>query len=126
MHEVQRLDKWLWMARFYKTRPLAVAAIKGGHVQVNGERSKPGRGVHVGDELSIRKGIYTWRIEVTALAGRRGPAAEARTLYHESPQSIQQRETVRLEHKLASPAPAKRPDKQQRRKIVRFINKHEA
>ena len=125
MTDSQRLDKWLWSARFYKTRSLAVEAINGGHVHVNGLRIKPARTIRVGDAIEITKDQYHWRLEVQALARRRGPAEEARQLYIEDADSIQQREAIRAEKKLVSPAPTKRPDKRQRRRIIRFINKHD-
>ena len=125
MSESQRLDKWLWSARFYKTRSLAVEAINGGHVHVNGQRIKPARTIRVGDAIKITKGQYHWRLVVEALVQRRGPATEARQLYFEDTVSIQQREAIRAEYKLMSPVPTKRPDKRQRRRIIRFINKHD-
>ena len=125
MSESQRLDKWLWSARFYKTRSLAVEAINGGHVHVNGQRIKPARTIRVGDAIKITKGQYHWRLVVEVLAQRRGPATEARQLYIEDADSIQQREALRAETRLLSPTPTKRPDKRQRRRIIRFINKHD-
>ncbi len=125
MADSQRLDKWLWSARFYKTRSLAVEAINGGHVHVNGQRIKPAKTIRVGDAIVITKGQYQWRLVVDALAQRRGPATEARQLYIEDADSIQQREAMRAEIRLLSPTPAKRPDKRQRRRIIRFINKHD-
>jgi ribosome-associated heat shock protein Hsp15 len=125
MSDSQRLDKWLWSARFYKTRLLAVEAISGGHVHVNGHHSKPSKVVRVGDEIEITKGPYRWHLVIEALAQRRGPATEARQLYSEQADSMQQREAMRAERKLVAPAPSKRPDKRQRRKIIRFINKYE-
>ena len=125
MADSQRLDKWLWSARLYKTRSLAVEAINGGHVHVNGQRIKPARTIRVGDAIVITKGQYQWRLVVDALAQRRGPATEARQLYIEDADSIQQREAMRAEIRLLSPTPAKRPDKRQRRRIIRFMNKHD-
>ena len=125
MSDSQRLDKWLWSARFYKTRQLAVEAINGGHVHVNHQHVKPSKLVQVGDEIEISKGPYRWHLVIEALAKRRGPATEARQLYSEDVASIQQREAIRAEHKLVTPAPSKRPDKRQRRKIIRFINKYQ-
>ena len=125
MSESQRLDKWLWSARFYKTRILAVEAINGGHVHINGQHSKPSKLVRVGDEIEITKGPYRWQLVIEALAQRRGPAIEARQLYSEQAESMRQREAMRAERKLVAPAPTKRPDKRQRRKITRFINKYE-
>ena len=125
MTESQRLDKWLWSARFYKTRMLAAEAINGGHVHLNGQRIKPARSIRVGDVLEITKGQYHWQLVVQALAQRRGPATEARQLYIEDAASVQQREAIKTERKLVSPTPTKRPDKRQRRRIIRFINKHD-
>jgi len=125
MGDSQRLDKWLWSARFYKTRLLAVEAINGGHVHVNGQHARPSRLVRPGDEIEISKGPYRWHVVIQALAQRRGPATEARQLYSEQAGSMQQREAVRAERKLVTPAPTKRPDKRQRRKIIRFLNKYE-
>ena len=79
----------------------------------------------MGDAIKITKGQYHWRLVVEALAQRRGPATEARQLYSEDTASIQQREAIRAEYKLMSPVPTKRPDKRQRRRIIRFINKHD-
>ena len=125
MRDSQRLDKWLWSARFYKTRLQAVEAINGGHVHVNGQHAKPSKQVRINDEIEISKGLYRWHLVVEALAERRGPASEARQLYSERSESVEQREAVRAERKLVAPAPSKRPDKRQRRKIIRFINKYE-
>jgi ribosome-associated heat shock protein Hsp15 len=125
MADSQRLDKWLWSARFYKTRGLAVEAINGGHVHVNGQRIKPAKTIRIGDIIEITKDQYLWRLEVQALAQRRGPSREAQQLYVEDVDSIQQRAAIRAEKKLLSPAPTKRPDKRQRRRIIRFINKHD-
>ena len=125
MSESQRLDKWLWSARFYKTRSLAVEAINGGHIHVNGQRTKPARTIRVGDAIEITKDQDCWRLVVQALSPRRGPAIEARQLYAEDARSMQQREAKRAETKLMPPAPTKRPDKRQRRRIIRFINKHD-
>ena len=113
-----RLDTRLWAARSSKTRRLASEAINGGHVHLNGQRSKPSHPVRQGDELRIRKGIQTFDIQVSALSNRRGSASEAQTLYIEYAQSQQRRETERLQrrfHKLANPHPTRRPDKRQRR-----------
>ncbi|VAX05690.1 Ribosome-associated heat shock protein implicated in the recycling of the 50S subunit (S4 paralog) [hydrothermal vent metagenome] len=122
-----RLDKWLWSARFYKTRVLAVEAVNGGHVHINGIRVKPSRNVNVGDELQINKGTTTFILQVRALSTRRGPAVQARALYEETEQSLHQREQQAAERKLvaASCGPKKRPDKRARRRIIRFINKNQ-
>lgn len=123
-----RLDKWLWAARFYKTRTLALEAINGGHVQVNGQRVKPARQIQVGDELTIRKPPEQFVISVLQLSERRGPAREAQQLYQEQEQSRQQRELLREQRRLLvlqNPRPARRPDKRQRRRIIRFQNIHD-
>jgi ribosome-associated heat shock protein Hsp15 len=91
-----RLDKWLWAARFYKTRQLAAEAVKGGHVEVNGARAKPARGVKVGDRLRVRKSPFDYDIEVLGLRERRVSASEARCLYEESVESAGKREQLRL------------------------------
>ena len=123
-----RVDKWLWAARFYKTRAMATEAINGGHVQLNGQRIKPSRIVSVGDEISITKAPYTFVIHVKALSSKRGSATIAQGLYEETQASQLQRETLKQQHKLHAannPSPRKRPDKQQRRKIIRFKNINE-
>lgn len=125
MSDSQRLDKWLWSARFYKTRLQAVEAINGGHVHVNGQHAKPSKQVRISDEIEISKGSYRWHLVIEALAQRRGPASAARQLYSEQSESVQQREAIRAERKLNASTQSKRPDKRQRRKIIRFINKYQ-
>ena len=122
-----RLDKWLWAARFYRTRALAVEAINGGHVHVNGLRVKPSRNVNLGDEMRITKGATVFTLVVRAVATKRGPATQARSLYEEDEQSLRLREQQAAERKLlaASSGPKKRPDKRARRRIIRFINKNQ-
>jgi ribosome-associated heat shock protein Hsp15 len=123
-----RIDKWLWAARFFKTRAMATEAINGGHVHVNGQRIKPARSLSIGDEVTITKPPYTFIVEVMDLSEKRGPAAKARLLYQETEQSQIKRETLREQIKLQAanaPAPRRRPDKQQRRKIIRFKNINE-
>jgi len=122
-----RLDKWLWAARFYRTRALAVEAINGGHVHVNGLRVKPSRNVNLGDEMRISKGATVFTLVVKGLSTKRGPATEARSLYEENEQSLRLREQQAAERKLvaASSGPKKRPDKRARRRIIRFINKNQ-
>ncbi|MCW8828001.1 MAG: S4 domain-containing protein [Gammaproteobacteria bacterium] len=122
-----RLDKWLWAARFFKTRALATEAINGGHVHLNGSRPKPSRPLQVGDELVIRKGQEEFRLTVRELSARRGPASVAQLLYEEHEESRQKREALREQRRLeaaAAPQPSRRPDKKGRRKIIRFINKY--
>ena len=126
--DVIRLDKWLWAARFYKTRLLAAEAVNGGHVHINGIRAKPAKLIRPGDELRISKGHDVFTLDVLALAAKRGPAAQAQQLYHEHEQSVRQRQQQAEQRKLQAAqqvAPRKRPDKRSRRKIIRFINKHQ-
>lgn len=123
--EKTRLDKWLWAARFYKTRQLANEAIVGGHVHLNGQRVKPSREVQIDDELKINKTPFTFEVTVKGLSTRRGPAKEAQLLYEESDESIQKRETLAEQRKLDAarfPKSERRPDKRQRRRIIRFKN----
>jgi len=118
-----RIDKWLWAARFFKTRSLASDAVKGGHVELNAVRSKPSKMVQQGDVLRIRRGDDCFVVTVLALAEKRGSAGIAQSLYAESETSIQARETLQQQRKdgaLGSPAPDKRPDKKSRRHIIRF------
>lgn len=119
-----RLDKWLWAARFFKTRALASEAVQGGHVQLNGGRVKPSRALRVGDQLQIRKGSLTFTITVLLLSARRGPATVAATLYQESAASLAARAAAAEARRLAAAtAPERRPDKRARRHIVRFSGK---
>ena len=120
-----RLDKWLWAARFFKTRHLAVEAINGGKVQVNGQRAKPGRGVRPGARLSIHKGIFEWEIEVLGISRQRRPAPEAALLYAEDEASRLRREKLVAERRAAGAAagaPGERPTKRDRRQIQRFTS----
>ena len=124
--EKVRIDKWLWAARFFKTRSLASKAVNGGHVHLNGARVKPSRTVMVGDRLLIRRGVETFVVDILALSSRRGPANVARTLYEETAESLEQRETAREQRRLIrAPAsrPEGRPDKRDRRKIREFLRK---
>lgn len=121
--ERMRLDKWLWAARFFKTRSLATQAIENGRVKLNGERVKPARDVRPGDRLEIRVGEFDWRLAVRALSPQRGPAPVAQALYEEDPESHARRQQQVRERKLAaSPAAAikGRPTKRDRRQIHRF------
>jgi ribosome-associated heat shock protein Hsp15 len=118
-----RADKWLWAARFFKTRSLAMAAINGGKVQLNGARIKPARRLDIGDQLTIRKGPYLFMITVAGLSLQRGPAEVARGLYRESRESLQQRQRVREQQQLQGKPAGRhegRPDKRQRRQIHQF------
>lgn len=124
--ETVRLDKWLWAARFFKTRALATEAINGGHVHLNGSRPKPSRPLKAGDRLNIRRGQDEYEVEVLALAEKRGPASVAQQLYREDEQSRLQRERLAEERRLvaaAEPRPARRPDKKGRRQIIRFTHR---
>ena len=115
-----RLDKWLWAARFFKTRGVATEAVTGGHVHVNGERVKPARDVKVGDRLEIRRGQQRFTVVVTRLADRRGSATAAAELYEETPESIAEREKRRDERRLSKPLGAdlsERPTKRDRRRL---------
>ena len=89
---VARLDKWLWAARFFKTRSLAQQAVAGGRVQLNGDRTKPAHEVKAGDTVVVRVGDWRWEVKVRALSERRGPAEEARQLYDETAESREERE----------------------------------
>lgn len=118
-----RLDKWLWCARFYKTRSMARTAVVGGRVHVNGQRTKAGHGLRVGDRLNISKAGQLFEIEVRALARRRRPAARAQALYAESSASQRRREhetTQRKAAHLSTPVPHGRPDKKDRRALLRY------
>lgn len=120
-----RIDKWLWAARFFKTRSLASQAVDGGKVHCNGERIKPARAVHVGDELSIRQGAFEIKIKVRALSERRGPASEAVLLYEETPESIAARAVLKEQLRVEPSFEHKgRPTKRDRRHITRFTEGH--
>lgn len=119
----QRLDKWLWAARFFKTRGIAVEAINGGKVHVNGQRAKPSRNIHIGDKLEISKPPYTFEIEVAGLEKQRRPAIEAQTLYQETSESQAKRELLREQLKnepLGFRDQKGRPSKRDRRHIIKF------
>jgi ribosome-associated heat shock protein Hsp15 len=118
-----RLDKWLWAARFYKTRSLAAEAIAGGKVQVNGERVKRAKPMQIGDEVRIRQGPYEHQIVVRELSERRGPARDAARLFEEKPESRAAREAMALQLKSLHAAfvPERgRPTKKDRREIERL------
>ncbi|MCQ8102947.1 RNA-binding S4 domain-containing protein [Methylomonas sp. SURF-2] len=120
-----RIDKWLWAARFFKTRALAADAVKGGKVHVNGQRCKPGRDVKPGDIITVSKDQYTWEIQVTDLNKQRRPAQEAATLYREDEASAAKRQRQMELHKqqqafLHPSERERKPNKKQRRQIHRF------
>lgn len=120
-----RLDKWLWAARFFKTRSLATDAINGGHVLVNGVRVKPSREVHINDELKIRHGYDDMVVVVRDLSARRGPAAVAQQLYEETADSLKARIERQEQRRLAPPVQFElggRPTKKNRRRIHRFTD----
>ena len=121
--EQVRLDRWLWAARFFKTRALAQEAIAGGHVHVNGQRSKAARAVRPGDRLEITRGEERFEVSVRALSDRRGPATVARGLYDETESSLAARSAARqLRRDIAgNRPPASRPDKRARRRIIDVI-----
>ena len=120
-----RLDKWLWAARFFKTRSLAAQAIEHGRVKLDGERVKPAREVRVGDRLALRVGEADWEVTVRGLAMQRGPAPVAQTLYEEDPASQARRQAEREARRLAGNPAAElkgRPTKRDRRQIHRFTS----
>jgi len=124
VYERVRLDKWLWAARFFKTRTLAADAVTGGKVHVDGRRVKPAHAVRPGERLRIQRGTEEYLVAVRALSDRRGPAQQAILLYEESAESRQRREQLREQRRLLAADPsssAARPTKQDRRRIVRFI-----
>jgi ribosome-associated heat shock protein Hsp15 len=116
-----RIDKWLWAARFFKTRRLAVEALESGKVMVNGIRVKPARAVAIGNMLDIRVGNHRFEVEVLGLSGRRGPAPEAQQLYRETDASKARRAEIAANLRaLPQPALKGRPTKRDRREIERF------
>lgn len=124
-----RLDKWLWAARFFKTRALAVEAVVGGKVHLNGQRTKPGKEVKVGNHLQIQKGGLEWQIDILVLPTQRRPASEAQGFYAEDEESRRRREAavadlraVRQAKPLQTPS---RPNKRDRRLIHRFKQNHQ-
>ena len=123
---IVRLDKWLWAARFFKTRSLASKAVSGGHVHLNGKRVKPSRLMQGGEQLRIKRGTEVYTVIILALSARRGPAKVAQALYEETEESRTQREEAREQRRLVkAPAsrPEGRPDKRDRRKIRKFLRK---
>ena len=122
-----RIDKWLWAARFFKTRSLATEAVDGGKVELNGERAKPAKAVKPGDEIRLRVGPYEHILIVRALGERRGPASVAQGLYEETPASREAREKLSAQLKMAPAAfvyeEKGRPTKKDRRDLARFIDR---
>lgn len=118
-----RLDKWLWHARFFKTRSLATAAISGGKVHLNAERIKPAHRVRIGDHISLSLHGIVGEFEVLGLPVRRGPAAEAQSHYLETPASAERRARFKEQQRLANvsrPRPDVRPDKRERRQLMKL------
>lgn len=126
MDESIRLDKWLWTARFFKTRRLATEAVGGGKVHLNSHRVKAGKTVRIGDLLSIQLGAYTFEVKVLGVNEKRRPASEARLLFEESESSRVARnklaELLRLAA-MGTTSPRRKPNKHERGKIVRFKRK---
>ncbi len=121
-----RLDKWLWAARFYKTRSLATAAINGGKIHLNGNRAKPSKEVQTNDLLRIRRSTLEMTVKVISLSDKRGSATIAQALYAETAESSEAREHLQAQRKLSMPENGfseRKPDKRERRKIIRFIGK---
>lgn len=121
-----RLDKWLWAARFFKTRALATEAVNGGHVHVNNQRVKPARGIEPGDEISVTRRYDKWIVIVQALSDKRGPAKVAQTLYEETPESLAKREenaTMRKYQRAGMKPAEHRPSGRDRQKIRKLGGK---
>ncbi|MCL9776461.1 ribosome-associated heat shock protein Hsp15 [Vibrio methylphosphonaticus] len=119
-----RLDKWLWAARFYKTRSVARNMVDGGKVHYNGQRSKPSKIVELNAVITLRQGNEEKTIRIERISDQRRGAPEAQTLYSETKESITKREEFALQRKLNAhnPSPERRPDKKQRRNIIKFKN----
>jgi len=118
-----RIDKWLWAARFFKTRALAQAAVVAGKIRLHDERVKPSKDVRAGDALAVRVGEFEWDVTITALSDRRGPAEEARKLYKESEESVARRLAQIADRKAMGGTGGERkgrPTKRERRMIIRF------
>lgn len=118
-----RIDRWLWAARFFKTRRLAVDAINGGKVEINGAGAKPAKVVRAGDEVRVRKDAFQFQVIVRALAEQRGPASVAQTLYEETAESTERREALRQQLRAQSaafPQPHGRPEKHVRKQLTKF------
>ncbi len=118
-----RIDKWLWAARFFKTRALATTAIKNGKVRCRGQRVKPSRQVNEGDCFEIERGLEKFEVIVVGLSDKRGPATVAQSLYTETEESLNKRKLESEKRRMAAlqrPVSSSRPDKKQRRQIMRF------
>ncbi len=121
-----RIDKWLWAARFFKTRSLAAEAVSGGKVEIDGARARPSRAVRLGHQISVRRGPYEWVVIVKGMAKNRGPASQAQLLYEETDESMRRRQEIVAQLKLERPpefdAPG-RPSKKNRRAMQRFTRR---
>ena len=121
-----RLDKWLWAARFFKTRALAAEAVSGGKVSINGARAKPSRVVRPGDKMTMRRGVYEWTVIVKDVSRLRGPAARAQLLYEETEESVRKRAAVsaqlEIERAPEFDSPG-RPSKRDRRAMERWTRR---
>jgi ribosome-associated heat shock protein Hsp15 len=115
--EQVRIDKWLWAARFFKTRSAATEAVLGGHAHLNGARVKPSKDVHIGDMVDVTIGSSKRTVEVTGVSDKRGSATIAATLYAETPESISAREQNAIARRLAAVDPGTRPTKLERRRL---------
>lgn len=121
-----RIDKWLWAARFFKTRSLAAEAVTGGKVEVNGQHAKPSRSIRLGETVTIRKGPFEWTVLVRAIAKNRGPAPQARLLYDETEESERKRAAAAAQMKFERPPQFElpgRPSKKDRRAMQRFTKR---
>jgi ribosome-associated heat shock protein Hsp15 len=121
-----RIDKWLWAARFFKTRSLAAEAVAGGKVEINGTRAKPSRNVRAGETITVRKGPFEWTVIVQAVAQHRGPTPQARLLFEETEESARKREAAAAQMKFERPPEFDlpgRPSKKDRRAIQRFTKR---
>jgi ribosome-associated heat shock protein Hsp15 len=123
--EAFRIDKWLWAARFFKTRALATTAVEGGKVHLNGARTKPAKHLKVGDTLTVHRGEDELTLRVLALSAHRGPAPTAAALYEETPDSQASRAERLARRRLIanSPRPDARPSKKDRRALTRLANR---
>ncbi len=121
-----RIDKWLWAARFFKTRSLAAEAVSGGKVEIDGARARPSRAVRLGNQISVRRGPYEWVVIVKGMTKNRGPASQAQLLYEETDESMRRRQEIVAQLKLERPpefdAPG-RPSKKNRRAMQRFTRR---
>ncbi|MGC4029898.1 MAG: RNA-binding S4 domain-containing protein [Steroidobacteraceae bacterium] len=121
-----RLDKWLWCARFYRSRALATEAVQGGKVKLNDARVKPAHAVGIGDRLTITREAETLEVQVLTLPERRGPASLAQAAYMQTPESRERAARNHEQHRLAAlsrPRPEGRPDKRERRRLERLLRR---